>query len=110
MNVLTGAVLFDGQPPKSLPQEVLGQLLYQRTFGAGMDFEICDVGRGVLRTNRAVQGCWYEFSLSDGRLRVVECRAQDGAEDYIQNIIFVYRSLETENTHSLAWSLAVIGR
>ena len=38
VNLLTGAVLLDGSPPRSLPADVLSHPLYRRTFG-NRDFE-----------------------------------------------------------------------
>jgi hypothetical protein len=88
-NALTGAVLLDGSPPRSLPSGVLAHALYQRTFG-DRDFEVSVVGSGAMRTVRPLNGCFYEFFLHrDGRLGVSEMSPHsphplellDGTED-----------------------------
>ena len=81
MNVLTGLVLLDGSPPRSLPADVLAHPLYQRTFGH-RDFEVCVTGAGALRTVRPLAGWLYEFFMhSDGKLSVKELpqKSEDAA-------------------------------
>jgi hypothetical protein len=71
INALTGAVLLDGSPPRSLPSDVLSHALYQRTFG-DRDFEVSVIASGAMRTVRPLNGCFYEFFVSAGRLGVSE--------------------------------------
>ena len=84
VNVLTGAVLLDGLPPRSLPQDVLAHPLYLRTFGA-RDFEIVADSTGALRTIRKLGGCFYEFVKRQGGLRILEISVGAyGAEDCLE--------------------------
>ena len=83
VNLLTGSVLLDGSPPRSLPGDVLSHPLYVRTFG-DRDFEISVAGNGALRTERPLNGCFYEFFLQDDRLGVVELPADGAAGDRLE--------------------------
>ncbi len=66
-NILTGSLLFNGLPPRSLPASVHSHPLYQRTFCTKTlkrDFEVVSSGQsGQLRTIRPLDGYEYEFHL-----------------------------------------------
>lgn len=71
VNVLTGAVLLDGSPPRSLPYDILSHPLYQRTFEK-RDFEVSLTDAGALLTIRRLNGYTYEFVLHGDALHIVE--------------------------------------
>lgn len=81
LNLLTGLVLFDGRPPRRLPPSILAHPLYKRVF-SGRDFETVLGGSGVIRTVRAVAGCFYEFyqQQDGGRLVIIEETEGQGQE------------------------------
>ena len=66
VNVLNGAVLFDGTPPRSLPAEIRTHPLYVRTFGEDQDFRVTRSSDGVLTTTLPAHGRIYEFYLLHG--------------------------------------------
>jgi hypothetical protein len=84
MNALTGLVLLDGSPPRSLPADLLKHPLYKRTFG-DRDFEVFVTDAGALRTVRPLAGWVYEFFMHrDGKLFVKELppqKSEDAASE-----------------------------
>eukprot|EP00752_Nemacystus_decipiens_P003638 g3353.t1 len=64
-NLLTGAVLLDGEPPGWLPIDITQDDLYLRVFRKTR-FEVVRVSNGVFKTTRATKGRRYEFSLRTG--------------------------------------------
>jgi hypothetical protein len=92
VNILTGAFLFDGLPPRRLPASIINKPLYQRTFG-DRNFEVVQDSSGVLTTIRSVRGRHYSFSLdSKNQLIVHEQEPSrqevlvllDGSKDAVQ--------------------------
>ena len=59
INVITGAVLFDGRPQGRLPATITGTALYARTFGT-RNFEVTYVA-GKFESNKKVHGRHYHF-------------------------------------------------
>ena len=80
VNLLNGTVLVDGVPPGFLPQSVVDDPLYQRTFSC-RNFESVVLGPQHYRTARPVENeCFYEFLLdSSGLLHILECRSPPGS-------------------------------
>jgi hypothetical protein len=72
-NILTGVLLMNGVPPRTLPLEILNHKLYQRTFGE-ISFEIVRGADGWMETVRRVHGKYYRFHLrpSDSQLMIEE--------------------------------------
>ena len=80
VNLLNGCVLRDGNTLKSLPSQILGHPLYERTFGT-RDFEVSLTEQGRLLAKRELGGCVYEFALGyDGDLRVYEYHGEKGVQ------------------------------
>lgn len=75
VNPLSGAVLIDGSPPRSLPEQILQHALYKRTFGE-RDFEVAHV-RGALQTKRPLNGRVYRFALGS------DTQAADGSRSHL---------------------------
>mmetsp|Transcript_20282 Transcript_20282/g.36772 ORF Transcript_20282/g.36772 Transcript_20282/m.36772 type:complete len:861 (-) Transcript_20282:3026-5608(-) len=72
LNFLTGIVLVNGLPPRSLPVEVLEHPLYERVFGR-TNFEVVVTNGELFKVLRRVNGMLYEFFLSaEGDLYVAE--------------------------------------
>lgn len=69
-NLLTGVVLFDGQPPGLLPAMITQDSLYRRVFGESQ-FEVAAGSDDVFRTTRATNGRFYEFLRRSGDGEVV---------------------------------------
>jgi hypothetical protein len=87
INVLTGLVLLDGSPPRSLPADVLAHPLYLRSFG-DRDFEVGVTGAGALRTVRPLAGCLYEFFVRpNGQLRVTEMERDAGGNTHALELL-----------------------
>ncbi|CAM9957051.1 unnamed protein product, partial [Ectocarpus sp. 4 AP-2014] len=61
VNLLTGVVLFDGEPPSRLPGDITKDNLYRRVFGKAR-FEVSLASGGMFRTTRTADGRFYEFS------------------------------------------------
>jgi hypothetical protein len=61
-NVLTGVLLMNGVPPRTLPLEILNHKMYQRTFGE-ISFEIVKGVDGWMETVRMIHGKYYRFHL-----------------------------------------------
>ena len=80
VNVLTGMVLYDGNPPQSLPLTVLEHALFRRTMG-NIDFEVTADATGTLRTNQPLGGYSFSFRLFDDntQLEILEYPAGDAA-------------------------------
>ena len=78
-NLLTGVVLFDGQPPGRLPADITQDSLYRRVFGEAR-FEVAAGSDGVFRTTMATNGRSYEFSreAADGRVLIEEVDEHSG--------------------------------
>eukprot|EP00903_Cladosiphon_okamuranus_P011180 g10551.t1 len=72
-NLLTGVVLFDGQPPGRVPADIAQDTLYRRVFGEAR-FEVAAGSDGVFRTTTATDDRFYEFSrrAEDGRVFIDE--------------------------------------
>ena len=70
INLLTGVVLFDGTPPGRLSNEILEDANYKRAF-KNRDFQIIR-SEFTMRTTRAVEGRFYEFTASNGAVEIVE--------------------------------------
>ena len=78
VNVLTGAVLFDGMPPGRLPHSITSHPLYQRTFGH-RNFDVVKSSNGVLSTSQKISGFYYTFFKAEsGRLVVTELKPLQG--------------------------------
>ncbi|CAM9355098.1 unnamed protein product [Chrysoparadoxa australica] len=73
LNILSGVVLLDGNPPGRLPPTVIQHPLYKRVFG-NVNFEVKSSSEAIHTTLKPVAGgCRYEFYLnSEGDLRVIE--------------------------------------
>eukprot|EP00899_Mesostigma_viride_P012817 jgi/Mesvir1/21536/Mv03977-RA.1 len=72
INVLSGTVLVDGNPPGRLPAAILEHPLYKAVFG-DKSFEVSVTADRVYCVTRPVGKRWYEFSMLDGnRLVAVE--------------------------------------
>ena len=65
VNLLTGVVLFDGEPLGRLPTDITQDGLYVRVFGKTR-FEVAAGADGVFRTTRATNDRFYEFSRRGG--------------------------------------------
>eukprot|EP00899_Mesostigma_viride_P018047 jgi/Mesvir1/26243/Mv05721-RA.1 len=79
INVLTGTVLVDGNPPGRLPAAILEHPLYRAVFG-DKSFEVSVTAAGMYSVTRAVGGRSYEFAmLKGGRLLVLEVDGTEGA-------------------------------
>ena len=79
VNLLSGAVLYDGLPPSRLPLPVVSDAVYKRSFG-NRNFEVV-LEDGVLHTVRRVFGCKYQFFFSpDGKLVIREVDPERGIE------------------------------
>eukprot|EP00899_Mesostigma_viride_P028443 jgi/Mesvir1/8784/Mv02694-RA.1 len=79
INVLSGAVLVDGNPPGRLPAAILEHPLYKAVFG-DKSFEVSTTADGVHCVTRSVGGRWYEFvMLADDRLLAVEVDRSESA-------------------------------
>ena len=73
MNVLNGIVLVDGVPPGFLPDSILNDALYRRTFGH-RNFECVVEGVSHFRTSRRIDDSFlYEFKQDGSQLKIVEC-------------------------------------
>ena len=78
LNVLTGTVLFNGEPPGRLPSTITAHAKYRRHFGS-FSFMASPLPDGGYKTTHAVGGCFYEFILASfGALRVIEMPAGEG--------------------------------
>ncbi|CAM9896127.1 unnamed protein product, partial [Ectocarpus fasciculatus] len=61
VSLLTGVVLFDGEPPSRLPEDITKDNLYRRVFGKAR-FEVSIASGGTFTTTRTADGRFYEFS------------------------------------------------
>ena len=78
LNALTGAVLFNGEPPGRLPTSITSHDKYKRHFGS-FSFLASPLPDGGYKTTQAVSGCFYEFHLASfGALRVIEMPIRGG--------------------------------
>lgn len=82
MDLLSGVVLLDGRPPRSLPADVRSHPLYARVFGAAQDFDVAAADGGAQRTTHPLGGLHYEFRLQQpgGALAVAELDGDDQLE------------------------------
>lgn len=64
LNLLNGTILIDGNPPSRLPLSITGHPLFVRTFG-DCNFEVSRTDDGVLRSNKPIDGRYYNFVLAD---------------------------------------------
>jgi hypothetical protein len=71
LNAMTGVLLFDGLPPRRLPQSLLQMPLYRRTF-SDRNFEVTASSDGSLLTARPVDGHMYEFFVDASNALVVQ--------------------------------------
>ena len=72
INIQTGVVLYDGQPPSRLPQTILSLPLYKRSF-TDRNFEVVLAPSGILKTVRLQGGFRYDFYVNAaGKLTVHE--------------------------------------
>jgi hypothetical protein len=80
INLLTGAVLIDGNPPAGLPRSVRENPLYVRTFGETCNFQVTRLDSGVMVTTKPVDGRYmYEFfEWHQGQLVVTEVDMDHG--------------------------------
>ncbi|KAJ8606838.1 hypothetical protein CTAYLR_009177 [Chrysophaeum taylorii] len=60
VNVLTGTALYDGLPPRQLPDSIRTHPLYRRTFG-NRNFEVTKAASGWLETTSVARGAHYKF-------------------------------------------------
>lgn len=65
LNMLTGSFLVDGAPPMRLPNSILDNALFVRTFGS-MDFKVMRSDASTFRTTRTFGKAWYKFRVSAG--------------------------------------------
>jgi hypothetical protein len=70
VNVLTGALLYDGLPPRRLPASITSSGLYKRTF-RDHNFDVFEKD-GTLETTRLINDRTYSFSDSNGRVVISE--------------------------------------
>lgn len=75
VNLCTGVVLKDGQPPGKLPNAVREHALYWRVFG-GRNFEVST----DLKTTQPVNGKHYQWLLVGARLEVTETDVETGEQ------------------------------
>eukprot|EP00727_Mastigamoeba_balamuthi_P014762 m51a1_g9911 hypothetical protein (2918) ;mRNA; r:112489-126161 len=76
INILSGDVLVDGYPLRSLPGGVLQSALYKRTFGSH-DFEAVREGNSW-KAQHPQGGFFYEFALGSGSVCIRETDAGTG--------------------------------
>ena len=69
LNVASGEILINGLPPSRLPNSILNNPLYQRTFGS-QNFEVVDKGN-FLETCQPSYGRFYRFSKASS-LKIYE--------------------------------------
>eukprot|EP00961_Rhodomonas_salina_P053465 717141-Rhodomonas_salina.1 len=79
IHLLTGLILFNGNPIRGLPDSIRKHPLFQRTFGADCNFEVTETANGdqlksVFKTSKYVEGRYlYSFFLTDdNQLSAVE--------------------------------------
>ncbi|KAJ3222848.1 hypothetical protein HDU81_009558 [Chytriomyces hyalinus] len=77
INVITGRVLVDGLPPGRLPPSILNHALYKKHFAA-RDFQIQPVGPSFVTVD-PFNGCFYQFTLDDSNLVIVERNLSEGS-------------------------------
>jgi hypothetical protein len=63
VNIITGVVLVDGNPPGRLPCRILEHNMYVRSFGA-FDFDVFKTATNELMTTRRINGCQYKFKFT----------------------------------------------
>jgi hypothetical protein len=85
VNVLTGMVLLNGVPPRSLPPDILNHRMYRRTFG-DTNFETLILSNGWIESSRLVFGRKYRIQLlsDSNQLLIQERRAGDEENDFLQ--------------------------
>ena len=71
INISTGIVLFNGNPPGQLPHSILSDPVYMRSFG-DRKFEVCLSSTGVHKTTQPIRGRVYTFEKRDDELIVCE--------------------------------------
>jgi hypothetical protein len=71
INVLTGVVLMDGNPPGSLPSSITSHPKYKRSFN-DRNFEVVLSKDGVFETITPLQGFLFKFFLENNNLHVWE--------------------------------------
>ncbi|TMW55336.1 hypothetical protein Poli38472_013227 [Pythium oligandrum] len=76
LNLATGMILTDGNPPSSLPPRIRDVPRYIDLFG-DKDFEVTH-SSGVFSTVYSTNGCFYNFAVDRGDL-IVEESSEDGA-------------------------------
>jgi len=85
INLLTGTVLFNGLQPTRLPNSILNNLLYQRTFPNRV-FEVVLTDDGKLQTIRTIQGFRYNFFFDRSeRLIIQEAKVWQNDEESYEN-------------------------
>jgi hypothetical protein len=85
VNILSGVVLVNGVPPRSLPSDILNHPLYRRSFG-DTDFETVLLSNGWIESSRLVHGRKYRlhFTPNSKELIIQERRAGDDEDDFLQ--------------------------
>jgi hypothetical protein len=85
VNILTGVVLLNGDPPRSLPNEILDHPLYRRSFG-DVNFETLLLSNGWIESSRPVYGRKYRLRYdSDSKLLLIqERRIGDDEDSFLQ--------------------------
>ncbi|KAI9190530.1 uncharacterized protein BJ171DRAFT_482966, partial [Polychytrium aggregatum] len=74
VNIFTGRVVLNGNPPGRLPKAVLNDDLYRRSFG-NRDFEVgVDATGQVYRSVRTVHGRFYAFELMHTGVAIYEIK------------------------------------
>ena len=63
INVMTGLVLYNGDPPAQLPNDVLYHPLYKRCFGK-QNFLTC-IEQGTIKTVMPTDNYMYKFTIAD---------------------------------------------
>ena len=71
INILTGLVLFDGNPSRKLPLDILNNDLYIRIF-SDCNFEVFTSSSGWIETARPIKGHLYRFLLDANQNLFVE--------------------------------------
>ncbi|KAI8807157.1 hypothetical protein BJ742DRAFT_739966 [Cladochytrium replicatum] len=72
IDLLTGAVLVNGVPPGRLPQAILNDPLYKRSFGK-RNYEVVNHKHGLLETARLIEGHYlYRFGVRNGQIVIQE--------------------------------------
>jgi hypothetical protein len=62
VNLISGVVLLNSEPPSLLPQDIIEHRLYVRIFG-NRNFSVVKRESGIRETTKAISGFYYQFQL-----------------------------------------------